>query len=57
MPAFLLERLREPAQHWDLQLALIVVMAFAACVIGEILERYLFFAAVAAPRMPGIVRD
>ncbi len=57
MPAFLLERLREPTQVGDLQLALIVLMAFAACVIGELLERYLFFAAVAAPRMPGIIRE
>jgi Fe-S-cluster-containing dehydrogenase component/DMSO reductase anchor subunit len=57
MPAFLLERLREPVLVGDFQLALTVVMAFAACLIGEVLERYLFFAAVAAPRMPGIVRD
>jgi formate dehydrogenase iron-sulfur subunit len=57
MPAFLLERLREPAPLGDVQLALIVLMTFAACVIGEFLERYLFFAAVAAPRMPGIVRE
>ncbi len=32
--------------------ALLVV----ACVVGELLERYLFFAACAAPRMPGGVR-
>jgi hypothetical protein len=29
---------------------------FAACLAGEILERYLFFAAVAGPRMPGGLR-
>jgi Fe-S-cluster-containing dehydrogenase component/DMSO reductase anchor subunit len=57
MPAFLLERLREPVFAGNLQLALIVIMAFVASLIGEFLERYLFFAAVAAPRMPGIVRD
>jgi hypothetical protein len=37
----------------DWQIGLMVVLAFAACLIGELLERYLFFAAVAAPRMPG----
>ena len=29
---------------------------FVACVVGELLERYLFFAAVAVPRMPGGLR-
>jgi hypothetical protein len=29
---------------------------FVLCVLGELLERYLFFAAVAAPRMPGTIR-
>ena len=29
---------------------------FVTCVLGELLERYLFFAAVAAPRMPGTIR-
>jgi DMSO reductase anchor subunit len=57
MPAFLLERLREPAPFGDARLVVIVLMAFVGCVIGEFLERYLFFAAVTAPRMPGIVRD
>ena len=33
-----------------------MTMLFGACVIGELLERYLFFAAVAAPRMPGSLR-
>ena len=28
-------------------------MLFVACLAGELLERYLFFAAVASPRMPG----
>ncbi len=31
-------------------------MLAGACVLGEILERYLFFAAAAAPRMPGGIR-
>ena len=30
---------------------------FVACLAGELLERYLFFAAVAAPRMPGTLRS
>ena len=29
---------------------------FVACLAGELLERYLFFAAVASPRMPGTLR-
>jgi len=53
MPAFLLGNLQRDPPPGDLQLALIVVLAFVACLIGELLERYLFFAAVAAPRMPG----
>jgi hypothetical protein len=31
-------------------------MLFVACLVGEILERVLFFAACAAPRMPGGIR-
>ena len=27
-----------------------------ACVVGELLERYLYFAAAASPRMPGGIR-
>ncbi len=30
-----------------------VAMLFTACLVGELLERYQFFAACAAPRMPG----
>lgn len=33
-----------------------VVLSWCACLGGELLERYLFFAAVAAPRMPGGIR-
>ena len=32
---------------------ILVAGQFAACVAGELLERYLFFAAAVAPRMPG----
>jgi DMSO reductase anchor subunit/ferredoxin len=35
---------------------ILVVMLIVACLVGELLERYLFFAAVAAPRMPGGLR-
>jgi Fe-S-cluster-containing dehydrogenase component/DMSO reductase anchor subunit len=31
-------------------------LLFGACLAGELLERYLFFAACAAPRMPGAIR-
>ncbi len=31
-------------------------LLFIACLVGELLERYLFFAACAAPRMPGGIR-
>ncbi len=52
MPAFLL------AGHGTTEVASIIIvsMLFVACLAGELLERYQFFAAVAAPRMPGGVR-
>ena len=53
MPAFLLGNLQRNPPAGDLQLGLIVLLTFGACLIGELLERYLFFAAVAAPTMPG----
>ena len=37
----------------DVMLAPFVAMLFVACLAGELLERYLFFAAVASPKMPG----
>ena len=42
-----------PGQGQDLVFAVLVGMLFVACLAGELLERYLFFAAVASPRMPG----
>ena len=42
-----------PGQGLDLVFAVLVGMLFVACLAGELLERYLFFAAVASPRMPG----
>ncbi len=37
-------------------IATAICMTWIACVGGELLERYLFFAAVSSPRMPGGVR-
>ncbi len=34
-----------------------VLFVWAGCVVAELAERYLFFAAVSAPRMPGGVRS
>ncbi len=42
-----------PGPGQDLAFLVLVGMLFAACLAGELLERYLFFAAVASPRMPG----
>ena len=42
-----------PGQGQDLVFVVLVGMLFVACLAGELLERYLFFAAVASPRMPG----
>ena len=42
-----------PGEGQDLVFAVLVAMLFIACLAGELLERYLFFAAVASPRMPG----
>tara|TARA_R110002111_G_scaffold153375_1_gene220116 strand:- start:53160 stop:54905 length:1746 start_codon:yes stop_codon:yes gene_type:complete len=54
MPAFLLNHQTQPLQN--LTLFIIVVILFIACLFGELLERYLYFSAVAAPRMPGVLR-
>ncbi|MHC4875146.1 MAG: dimethyl sulfoxide reductase anchor subunit family protein, partial [Planctomycetota bacterium] len=56
MPAILLQHVSETPQE---PVVLIVVTAFlfVACLAGELLERYLFFAAVATPRMPGALRS
>ena len=51
MPALVLLS-RTPAGE-DVMLAPFVAMLFVACLAGELLERYLFFAAVASPKMPG----
>lgn len=54
MPAFLLNHQTQPLPN--LTLFIIVSILFIACLMGEFLERYLYFSAVAAPRMPGVLR-
>ena len=55
MPALLLPTISQ--SHTDpVVLPIVVSMLFVACLAGELLERYLFFAAVASPRMPGSLR-
>jgi hypothetical protein len=54
MPAFLLGHVADAAQGVGLvQFVVTTGLLFVACLTGELLERYLFFAACAAPRMPG----
>lgn len=55
MPAVLRSLIGEVAPSSVLMLATSAVL-FVACLAGEFLERYLFFAAVASPRMPGTLR-
>lgn len=59
-PAFLLSGITGAAgpssAGSSLQFAIVAGMLFAACLAGELLERYLFFAACAVPRMPGAIR-
>lgn len=59
MPGFLLLNSHPAAAlpMIDLKQGVIVGMLFAACLLGELMERYLFFAAVSAPRMPGGLRS
>lgn len=56
MPAFLLSNVAtEPGDIGGAFLMAVIVLV-VACIAGEMLERFNFFAAVAAPRMPGGVR-
>ncbi len=56
LPLFL-QRLNSSGQSEQTGIQLMVMtMLFVACLAGELLERYLFFGAVAAPRMPGALR-
>ncbi len=56
MPLLLLPDVTSTGVDGRIRQAAIVGLLFAACLAGELLERYLFFAAVAAPRMPGALR-
>ena len=56
MPLFLQQLLDEANAGQVVVRVVVMTMLFVACVAGELLERYLFFAAVAAPRMPGSLR-
>lgn len=55
MPGFLLlnHSAELNATTGQVFLTVTVAMLFAACLAGELLERYLFFTACAAPKMPG----
>ncbi len=54
MPLFLWNELSADQSRGLFQV-ISVAMLFAACLVGEILERYQFFAACAKPRMPGSI--
>jgi formate dehydrogenase iron-sulfur subunit len=56
MPALLLRATSETPRD-PVFLVIVTSMLFVACLAGELLERYLFFAAVASPRMPGSLRS
>lgn len=56
MPAILRSLIGDVAPSSPSMLATSAAL-FVACLAGELLERYLFFAAVAAPRMPGTLRS
>jgi Fe-S-cluster-containing dehydrogenase component/DMSO reductase anchor subunit len=52
MPLFILNDLKTVENHGTF-LVISVAMLFVACLVGELLERYQFFAACASARMPG----
>lgn len=56
MPGFLLQQTDMASAGLTLSTVLCAALLFVACTMGELLERYLFFAASAAPRMPGGIR-
>src|SRR5262249_43226011 len=57
MPGFLLMSLTVKPSVGSLQQFVIITgILFLACLLGEILERSLFFTACAAPRMPGAIQ-
>jgi DMSO reductase anchor subunit/ferredoxin len=57
MPAMLLGQFESASNgSGQIQFVLTAGLLFLACLAGELVERYLFFAACAAPRMPGGIR-
>jgi Fe-S-cluster-containing dehydrogenase component/DMSO reductase anchor subunit len=56
MPVVLLANLTQGDASGLGTVALLSGLMFAGCIVGELLERFLYFAAVAAPRMPGGIR-
>jgi Fe-S-cluster-containing dehydrogenase component/DMSO reductase anchor subunit len=57
LPAMLAGEAATLAQGAGLpQFVVLTALLFGACLAGELLERYLFFAACAAPQMPGGIR-
>lgn len=57
MPLVLRRLLDQPVEGHPIVIAGAMTLLFLICLTGELLERYLFFAAVAAPRMPGTLRQ
>ena len=56
MPAFLLLQFSTGAAASQAVLLIFTSVLFVSCLVGELLERHLFFAAAAGPRMPGGIR-
>jgi formate dehydrogenase iron-sulfur subunit len=57
MPAFLLMSFASKHESDNLPKFVVVTgLLFVACLVGELLERVLFFSACAAPKMPGSIR-
>jgi formate dehydrogenase iron-sulfur subunit len=57
MPILLLNQVESATEVAQMiKFVSVASILFAACIAGEMLERYLFFAACAAPRMPGGLR-
>jgi Fe-S-cluster-containing dehydrogenase component/DMSO reductase anchor subunit len=55
MPALLLSHVSSVTDQSRPEFVVATAMLFLACLAGELLERYLFFAACASPRMPGTI--
>lgn len=56
LPSMLLGEAPTMNDAETMQFVVLAGLVFIACLAGELLERYLFFAACAAPRMPGGIR-